>query len=94
MADKQNKPPTRASGEWAAGKRVRGDALAVHPGRLALERLCHALDLLAMLARRRIPVRLLVVGTYRPVEVIVQGHHPVLLDWHADTLVQRCRGWR
>ena len=32
------------------------------------------LDLLAWLARRREPARLLLVGTYRPVEVIVQGH--------------------
>lgn len=32
------------------------------------------LDLLAWLARRREPARLLVLGTYRPVEVIVQGH--------------------
>jgi Predicted ATPase len=32
------------------------------------------LDLLAMLARRREPARLLVVGTYRPAEVIVSAH--------------------
>jgi DNA-binding winged helix-turn-helix (wHTH) protein/tetratricopeptide (TPR) repeat protein len=32
------------------------------------------LDLLALLARRRAPARLLVLGTYRPVDVIVQGH--------------------
>ena len=32
------------------------------------------LDALAMLARRREPARLLVLGTYRPVEVIVSGH--------------------
>jgi predicted ATPase len=32
------------------------------------------LDLIAWLARRREPARLLVVGTYRPVEVIVHGH--------------------
>jgi predicted ATPase len=32
------------------------------------------LDLLTWLARRREPARLLVVGTYRPVEVIVHGH--------------------
>ena len=31
-------------------------------------------DLLAWLARRREPARLLLLGTYRPVEVIVQGH--------------------
>jgi predicted ATPase/DNA-binding winged helix-turn-helix (wHTH) protein len=32
------------------------------------------LDALAMLARRREPARLLVLGTYRPIEVIVSGH--------------------
>jgi DNA-binding winged helix-turn-helix (wHTH) protein/tetratricopeptide (TPR) repeat protein len=32
------------------------------------------LDLLALLARRRMPARLMVLGTYRPVEVIVQQH--------------------
>src|SRR5262245_30326776 len=32
------------------------------------------LDLLTWLARRREPARLLVLGTYRPVEVIMQGH--------------------
>jgi DNA-binding winged helix-turn-helix (wHTH) protein/predicted ATPase len=32
------------------------------------------LDLLALLARRRTPARLFVLGTYRPVEVIVHGH--------------------
>jgi DNA-binding winged helix-turn-helix (wHTH) protein/tetratricopeptide (TPR) repeat protein len=32
------------------------------------------LDLLAMLARRQEPARLLVVGSYRPVDVIVKGH--------------------
>jgi hypothetical protein len=32
------------------------------------------LDLLTWLARRREPARLLVVGTYRPVDVIVHGH--------------------
>jgi DNA-binding winged helix-turn-helix (wHTH) protein len=31
-------------------------------------------DLLAMLARRREPARLLVVGTYRPADVIASGH--------------------
>jgi DNA-binding winged helix-turn-helix (wHTH) protein len=34
------------------------------------------LDLLALLARRRTPARLCVVGTYRPVEAIVH-HHPL-----------------
>ena len=32
------------------------------------------LDLLALLARRRAPARLLLLGTYRPVELIVQNH--------------------
>lgn len=32
------------------------------------------LDLLALLARRQTPARLLVLGTYRPVEAMVQGH--------------------
>jgi hypothetical protein len=32
------------------------------------------LDLLAWVASRRIPARLLLLGTYRPVEVIVAGH--------------------
>src|SRR4029453_16723374 len=34
------------------------------------------LDLLAYLARRRDPARLMVIGTYRPVEVIL-GDHPL-----------------
>src|SRR5207244_864245 len=34
------------------------------------------LDLLALLARRRTPAHLLVLGTYRPVEAIVH-HHPL-----------------
>ena len=34
------------------------------------------LDLLALLARRRTPAHLLVIGTYRPVEAIVH-HHPL-----------------
>src|SRR5262245_24304062 len=40
------------------------------------------LDLVGYLARRRTPARLLVVGTYRPVEVIVRGHplHALKLD--------------
>jgi predicted ATPase len=32
------------------------------------------LDLLALLARRQPPAQLLVLGTYRPLEVLVQGH--------------------
>ncbi len=32
------------------------------------------LDLVAVLARRREPMRLLLIGTYRPVEVILQNH--------------------
>ena len=51
---------------------------AVQPLILVLEDLHwsdHAtLDLLTWLARRREPARLLVVGTYRPVEVLVHGH--------------------
>ena len=51
---------------------------AVQPLVLVLEDLHwsdHAtLDLLTWLARRREPARLLVLGTYRPVEVIVHGH--------------------
>ena len=48
-------------------------------------------DLLAMLARRRAPARLLVVGTYRPADVIA-GAHPLRalvreLEAHAQ-----CRG--
>ena len=34
------------------------------------------LDLLALLARRRVPAHLCVIGTYRPVEAIVH-HHPL-----------------
>jgi predicted ATPase/DNA-binding winged helix-turn-helix (wHTH) protein len=51
---------------------------AVQPLVLVLEDLHwsdHAtLDLIAWLARRREPARLLLLGTYRPVEVIVHGH--------------------
>jgi hypothetical protein len=36
------------------------------------------LDWLAFVARRREPARLLIIGTYRPVEVIV-GNHPLKL---------------
>jgi predicted ATPase len=32
------------------------------------------LDLVALLARRRLPARLLLLGTYRPAEVIVHEH--------------------
>jgi predicted ATPase len=32
------------------------------------------LDLITWLARRREPARLLVLGTYRPIDVIVHGH--------------------
>lgn len=40
------------------------------------------LDLIALLARRRMPARLLIIGTYRPVEVIVHAHplHAVKQD--------------
>src|SRR5712691_7550352 len=40
------------------------------------------LDLLALLARRRTPARLFVLGTYRPGEVIVQ-EHPLGIVTHA-----------
>ena len=48
------------------------------------------LDLLGALARRRTPARLLVVGTYRPVEVIVRAHplHALKLDL---TLHRQCQ---
>jgi predicted ATPase len=47
------------------------------------------LDLLAMLARRREPVRLFLVGTYRPVEAILRGHP--LLSVKQDLIVHgRC----
>src|SRR4029453_4849146 len=32
------------------------------------------IDLLAMLARRREPARLLIIGTYRPADVAIKGH--------------------
>jgi len=40
------------------------------------------LDLVALLARRRMSARLLIIGTYRPVEVIVHAHplHAVKQD--------------
>src|SRR5262249_336832 len=48
------------------------------------------LDLLGALARRRTPAHLLVVGTYRPVDVIVQAHplQALTLDL---TLHRQCR---
>jgi hypothetical protein len=62
------------------------DALAIaQPLVLVLEDLHwsdHAtLDLLVWLARRREPPRLLVVGTYRPVEVIVQVYDRLSAGW-------------
>jgi DNA-binding winged helix-turn-helix (wHTH) protein/predicted ATPase len=47
------------------------------------------LDLVGYLARRRVPARLLVLGTYRPVEVIVREHplHALRLDL---TLHRQC----
>src|SRR5262249_51976013 len=51
---------------------------AMHPLVLWLEDLhwgdASTLELLSVLARRREPARLLVIGTYRPVDVIVQEH--------------------
>jgi predicted ATPase/DNA-binding winged helix-turn-helix (wHTH) protein len=48
------------------------------------------LDLVGALARRRTPARLLVLGTYRPVDVIVRAHplHALKLDL---TLHRQCR---
>src|SRR5262249_4064068 len=51
------------------------------------------LDLLALLARRRAPARLLLLGTYRPVDVIVSGHplrtvlHDLQQHGHGQTLL-------
>jgi DNA-binding winged helix-turn-helix (wHTH) protein/predicted ATPase len=50
------------------------------------------LDVLAMLARRREPARLLVLGTYRPEDVLRQGHplqtvqHELHIHGHCQTL--------
>jgi predicted ATPase len=54
------------------------------------------LDLLAWLARRREPARLLVMGTYRPVDVVVHGH-PLKavkqdLDLHQQCVEVRLEG--
>ena len=48
------------------------------------------LDLVGYLARRRVPARLLVLGTYRPVEVIVREHplHALKLDLTAAENLQ------
>jgi hypothetical protein len=48
-------------------------------------------DLLAMLARRREPARLLVVGTYRPAEVMASGHPLRALVRQLEAHAQ-CRG--
>ena len=50
------------------------------------------LDWLAYVARRRDPARLLVLATYRPVDVIVQTHplHTVVGELHAQSLGTRC----
>lgn len=50
------------------------------------------LDWLAYVARRRDPARLLVLATYRPVEVIVRTHplHTVVSELHAQSLGTRC----
>ncbi len=44
---------------------------------------------LAYVARRRDPVRLLILGTYRPVDAIVQSH-PLTVVTHELRLQQRC----
>jgi predicted ATPase len=49
------------------------------------------LDLLAMLARRREPARLLVVGTYRPADAIASGHPLRALAGELQAHAQ-CRG--
>jgi hypothetical protein len=48
------------------------------------------LDLVGALARRRTPARLLILGTYRPVDVIVRGHplHALKLNL---TLHRQCQ---
>ena len=51
----------------------RGATAGAGAGRLALERCVHA-GLLAFIARRREAARLLVLGTYRPVEVLSDEH--------------------
>ena len=47
------------------------------------------LDLLAMLARRREPARLLVIGTYRPEDVLREGH-PLQTVLHELHIHGRC----
>jgi DNA-binding winged helix-turn-helix (wHTH) protein len=69
---------------------------AVQPLVLVLEDLhwsdAATLDLLAYLARRRAPARLLLLGTYRPAEVIARGHplramaHDLVLHGHGQEL--------
>lgn len=80
---------------------------AEHPLILVVEDLhwCDAatLSLLALLVRERTPARLLVIGTYRPVEVIISSHplrlvkqelqshgycHELLLDYLSQTAVE------
>ncbi|MBI3301935.1 MAG: AAA family ATPase [Deltaproteobacteria bacterium] len=51
------------------------------------------LDLLSVLAQRGEPARLLVIGTYRPVEVIV-GKHPLKAVKSALQLHGQCQGLR
>lgn len=66
---------------------------ATHPLVLVLEDVHwsdHAtLDVLSTLARRTEPARLLVIGTYRPVEVL-RGQHPLRTLQHELSMYQRC----
>ena len=81
-ADRVALPPTLQSTTRTRMLRELVDALeqltAVQPLVLVLEDLhwsdASTVEVLALLARRREPARLLVLGTYRPVEVIVHEH--------------------
>src|SRR4051812_39305011 len=74
-AETTSAPPERMLREMAGAlERLTADAPLV----LVLEDLHWAdystLDLVSALARRREPARLLVIGTYRPVEAVLSGH--------------------
>jgi predicted ATPase len=51
------------------------------------------LDLIAYVARRREPTPLLLIATYRPVEVILSGH-PLKAVKHELEAHQLCENWR